>query len=267
MNEQAMTKQQAIQQAADSLWDATQRIGTVPFVRELIGDSDVESAYEIQRRVVARKLEQGRTRVGRKVGLTNPAVQKQAGVDEPDYGTILDDMVFASGHVFDTADYVHPKIEAEVCFILGKDLDTWDRQSIEGAIEAFAPAFELVDNHYVDYKMKIVDTIADNAACAGIIMGERTRYTGQDLRDTRLSLTRDGEEITSGVGSNVMGDPLNAIAWLARTAAEQGEPLRAGEILLPGSIGMIMWWDAGPTYRADISGVGSVTARFEETKQ
>ncbi|GLX07986.1 fumarylacetoacetate hydrolase family protein [Microbispora sp. NBRC 16548] len=246
----------------DLLWEANVNRTRMPFVREFIADDDVDSAYEIQRRIVQRKIASGRTRAGRKVGLTNPLVQAKAGVNEPDYGTIMDDMVFHDGAVFDPKDYVKPKIEAEVAFALKKDLHAWDIPTIEDAIDFIAPAFELVDCHYENYGMKIVDTIADNAACAGIILGDRQPYGRVDLRDVRLSLTRDGVEITSGVGRNVMGNPINAIAWLARTACEQDVPLQAGELLLPGSIGLIMDFDFGPLYRADITGVGSVTARF-----
>ncbi|TDC85731.1 fumarylacetoacetate hydrolase family protein [Actinomadura sp. 7K507] len=253
-----------LEKVTDLLWEANLNRTRMPFVREFIADDDVGSAYEIQRRIVQRKIASGRRRVGRKVGLTNPRVQARAGVDEPDYGTIMDDMVFRDGVVFAPGDYVKPKIEAEVAFVLKKDLHAWSIPAIEDAIDYIAPAFELVDCHYENYGMKIVDTIADNAACAGVILGARQPYGKVDLREVRLSLTRDGEEITSGVGGNVMDGPVNAIAWLARTACEQDVPLRAGELLLTGSIGLIMDFDFGPLYRADITGVGSVTARFAE---
>lgn len=253
-----------LDEVVDRLWHANQTVTTMPFVREWIPADDVDSAYEIQRRINERKLAAGRTRVGRKVGLTNPRVQAQAGVSEPDYGTIMDDMVFHSGHVFDPKDYVAPKIESEVAFKLSRELTSWDIPTIESSIEWMAPSFELVDCHYETYQMKIVDTIADNAACAGIILGEPVEYGSTDLSQVWLSLTRDGEEITNGVGGNVMGNPINAVAWLAKTAIEQDIPLQAGELILPGSIGLIMWFEFGPEYRAEISGVGSVTARFQE---
>jgi 2-keto-4-pentenoate hydratase len=254
---------EVLDQVTDLLWEANVQVKPMPFVREFIAGDDTDSAYEIQRRINARKIATGRTRVGRKVGLTNPMVQRAAGVDEPDYGTIMDDMVFHDGVVFDPKKYVAPKIESEVAIALKKDLHSWDIPAIEAAIDWIAPSFELVDFHYEYYGMKIADTIADNAGCAGIILGARRKYGDVDLRDVRLSLTRNGEEITSGVGSNVMGNPLNAVAWLAKTAIEQDTPLQAGEVLLPGSIGMIMWFNFGPTYQAHISGLGTVTARFE----
>lgn len=270
MSENASTSPPApevLDEVTDLLWEANLQVKPMPFVREFIAPDDTDSAYEIQRRINARKIAAGRTRVGRKVGLTNPMVQKAAGVDEPDYGTIMDDMVFPDGVVFDPRKYVAPKIESEVAIALKKDLRSWDIPAIEDAIDWIAPAFELVDFHYEYYGMKIADTIADNAGCAGLILGPKQKYGKVDLSQVTLSLTRDGQEITSGVGSNVMGNPLNAVAWLAKTAVEQDIPLQAGEVLLPGSIGMIMWFDFGPQYQAHISGLGSVSARFEEGEQ
>jgi 2-keto-4-pentenoate hydratase len=253
----------AIDEITDLLWEATRTNTQIGYVHDYIAPDDVASAYEIQRRIVARKVAAGRTRVGRKVGLTNPKVQAAVGVDEPDYGTIFADMVFESGVVLDPSDYLHPKIESEVCIALSRELTSWDVGYIEQSIEWIAPSFELVDGHLPDYRGTIVDTIADNAYCAGIIIGERQEYGAVDLAGVELSLKRDGVEITSGVGSNVMGNPINAVAWLARTAIEQDLPLQAGEILLPGSIGMIMDWDFGPLYTAELSGLGTVEARFE----
>jgi 2-keto-4-pentenoate hydratase len=255
--------EQLLDQVADQLWQAVLTNSTMPHIHEFIAPDDVASAYAIQRRIVAKKIAAGRTRVGRKVGLTNPKVQAAVGVDEPDYGTIFDDMVFESGVVLDPSKYIHPKIESEVCIALGRELTSWDFEFIEQSIEWIAPAFELVDGHMPDYRGTIVDTIADNAYCAGIIIGEKQEYGAVDLAGVELSLKRDGVEITSGIGSNVMGHSVNAVAWLARMALENDVPLQAGEILLPGSIGMIMDFDFGPQYTAEISGLGTVEARFE----
>ena len=253
----------AIDEVTDLLWEATRTNTRMAYVHDFIDPHDVASAYEIQRRIVARKVASGRIRVGRKVGLTNPKVQAAVGVDEPDYGVIFADMVFESGVVLDPAKYLRPKIESEVCIALNRELTSWDFGYIEQSIEWIAPSFELVDGHLPDYRGTIVDTIADNAYCAGIIIGEKQEYGAVDLAHVELSLKRDGVEITNGIGSNVMGNPINAVAWLAKTALEQDLPLQAGEILLPGSIGMIMDWDFGPLYTAEISGLGVIEARFE----
>lgn len=258
----SLREDRSLDEVTDLLWEATLANTRMDFIHDHIAPDDVNAAYEIQRRIVARKIEQGRARVGRKVGLTNPRVQAAVGVHEPDYGTIFADMVFDSGVVLDRSKYIQPKIEAEVCIALGKELTSYDIASVEAAIEWIAPSFELVDGHMPHYRGTIVDTIADNAYCAGIIIGEKQEYGAVDLATVELSLCRDGVEITNGVGSNVMGSPLNAVAWLARTALEQDLPLQAGEILLPGSIGLIMDFDAGPLYTADISGLGRVEARF-----
>jgi 2-keto-4-pentenoate hydratase len=196
------------------------------------------------------------------VGLTNPIVQERAGVDEPDYGIVLDDMVFESPIVRPRSAYIHPKIEAELAFVLKHDILTADLEAIEAAIDYVTTAIELVDNRYFDYRMSIVDTIADNAACAGLVTGPvRVPYGEIDLREVEMILYRGDEELTRGLASNVMGNPINAMQWIAETSLRIGKPLLAGEIVLSGSIGLIVDWDPDITYTARYShGLGEITA-------
>lgn len=260
---------ETLMEIADDLYNARIQRTPIEFVRHRLPDNDKDAAYEISEIVTARReATEGLRRIGRKVGLTNPMVQERAGVDEPDYGIILDDMLFESPIEHSTADYFHPKIEAEVAFVLKADILDSSLATIEAAIDYITPAMELVDNRYFTYKMGIVDTIADNAACEGIVTGSvRIPYSEIDLKAVEMILYRGDEELTRGVGANVMGDPINAIQWLAETSLRIGKPLRAGEILLSGSIGLIVDWDPGVTYTAKYShGLGSVVAHLVEAK-
>lgn len=248
---------------AQELYDARRTQTPMDFVRDRLEVDDKESAYKISETVTQmRERLEGRTRVGRKVGLTNPIVQQRAGVSEPDYGIILDDMKFESPLVRPRSAYSHPKIEAEIAFVLKEDILDASLESVKAAIGYVTPAMELVDNRYHSYKMKIVDTIADNAACEGIVVGNvQIPYGEIDLREVVMVLYRGEEEITRGIASDVMGDPVLAIQWLAETAIRIGKPLRAGEVLLSGSIGHIVDWDAGVPYRAEFThGLGEVVA-------
>lgn len=258
-----MTEQ--LEAIAEDLYNARRNQVTIDFVRTRIAEDDKDSAYAISELVTQKREAGGARRVGRKVGLTNPVVQQRAGVDEPDYGVILDDMVFESPVNHPRSKYIHPKIEAELAFVLRKDVRDDSIETLVDAIDYVVPALELVDNRYPDYKMKIVDTIADNAACEGIVVGsERQAYGDTDLKDVEMILFKDGEELTRGKGEAVMGDPVNAVHWLAKTANRIGRPLQAGEILLSGSIGIIVDWDPDATYTARYShGFGDVSATLE----
>lgn len=253
-----------IEEIADELYAARLAVATVPYVSPRLPDGDLESAYRISELVADRReSELGVQRIGRKVGLTNPLVQKRVGVFEPDYGIIHDDMIFASGAVLRGSAYHFLRIEAEVAFCLGQDIETPDLGVIRDSIEWIAPAFEIVDFRYAGPVGRIVDTIADNAGCSGLVVGERTAYGAVDLPGAELVITGGGAEITRGVGSNVLEDPVNAVQWLAATAIRRGRPLRAGEILLSGSIGHIEPWPADVECVATISGLGAVSATLD----
>lgn len=252
-----------IEEIADDLYRARIAGTPIDFVRFRLPEGDRDAAYRISEiNAHRRERDEGRRRVGRKVGLTNPIVQQRAGVDEPDYGIVLDDMVFETPIVRPRSAYIHPKIEAEIAFVLKHDILSADLDTIVAAIDYVTTAIELVDNRYFDYQMNIVDTIADNAACAGIVTGPvRVPYGQIDLREVEMILYRGDEEITRGLAVNVLGDPINAIQWLAETSLRIGKPLLAGEIVISGSIGLIVDWDADIPYTARYShGLGEITA-------
>lgn len=253
----------AINQIAEDLYDARQRLQPIEHVRHRLPEGDLAAAYEISEINTLRREQQfGLRRVGRKVGLTNPMVQERAGVDQPDYGIVLEDMVFEDNVVRPRSAFIKPKIEAELAFVLKNDVLSSDLKAVEEAIDYVVPAMELVDCRYHNYKMSIVDTVADNAACEGLVTGSvRKPYGEVSLDQVEMVLYRGDEEVTRGVGRNVLQGPINAIQWLAETSLRINKPLRAGEILLSGSIGLIVDWDPDVVYTAKYShGFGSVSA-------
>ena len=257
---------ETVEQVADRLYAARRAVTTTSYVSPSLPEHDLEAAYRISELVAARReRELGVRRVGRKVGLTNPLVQKRVGVFEPDYGIIHDDMVHASGVVRGASQHNFLRIEAEVAFVLAKDVTVAELEVIEDAIAYVTPAFELVDFRFDGPVGQIVDTIADNAGCDGVVLGEeRHTYGSVDLATVELVITTErGDEITRGVGSNVLGNPVNAVRWLAETAIRTGQPLRAGEVLLSGSIGHIEPWPADVECTATISGLGRVRATLD----
>lgn len=257
---------QAIEEIADELYRARRDTYTIGYVSPRLPEHDLEAAYRISEIVAARReAELGVQRVGRKVGLTNPLVQQRVGVFEPDYGIIHDDMVFPSGVVLPQSKFNFLRIEAEVAFALKKDILEADLDVIKDAIDYVTPAFEIVDFRFPGDVGAIVDTIADNAGCGGLVLGEERHAYGEvDLTAIEMVITTaDGTEITRGVGSNVLDDPINAVKWLAETALRVGEPLRAGELLLSGSIGYIEPWPADVQCVATITGLGRVTATLD----
>lgn len=257
-----------IRSIARDLHDARVGVYTVPYVSSLLPERDLDAAYAISAELAAlRERELGVRRVGRKVGLTNPLVQARVGIDEPDYGIIHDDMVFTSGVVLPASRYNNLLIEAEVAFVLGRDILDPSPEAVAAAVDHVTPAFEVVDFRYAGSVGRIVDTIADNAGCSGIVLGEEQHAYGPvDLTAVEMVITAGDAEITRGVGSNVLGDPVNAVRWLAETAIRVGEPLRAGEVLLSGSIGYIEPWPPDVECVATITGLGRVTATLASNR-
>ncbi|MFC1431743.1 2-keto-4-pentenoate hydratase [Streptacidiphilus sp. N1-3] len=235
-------------------------------VRTLLPPGDVDAAYAVQSAWTARQVAAGARVVGRKVGLTNPAVQAQLGVDQPDFGVLLDSMDCPPGVAVDITRTLQPKIEAEIAFILGRDLtgSTIGPAEAAAATAHIAPALEIVDSRITDWDIGITDTVADNASSGLFTLGAERRRLDRalDLPLCRMTLRRGRELVSEGSGAACMGDPLNALAWLAGTARDHGSPLRAGDIVLSGALGPMVPVGPGDHFHAEISGVGTVSARF-----
>ena len=236
-------------------------------VRELLPDGGLDDGYEVQKLVHA-QTSSTRRRVGRKIGLTSVAVQRQMHVDTPDFGVLFADMAYGDAQSIPFADLLQPRVEAEVAFVLGTDLPDGAVTGPEllRAVEFVLPAIEVVDSRIADWDISIFDTVADNASSGLFVTGGSPRALGDidDLRASEMELVADGEVVSAGMGAACLGHPLNAVVWLANVVAERGDPLRAGELVLSGSLGPLVPVTAGVTYEARISGVGSVRAAFSE---
>ncbi|EHI12081.1 2-keto-4-pentenoate hydratase [Mycolicibacterium thermoresistibile] len=227
---------------------------------------DVVDAYEIQLINIRQRVAEGARVVGHKVGLSSEAMQKMMGVDEPDYGHLLDDMQVFEDKPVKSANYLYPRVEVEVGFILAADLPGADctEEDVLAATEAFAPAIELIDTRITDWKIKLCDTIADNASSAGWVLGEaRVSPEEIDITTIEATLTNNGEVVAQGRSDAVLGNPVTAVAWLARKVDSFGVRLKAGDIVLPGSCTRAIDAPAGSHFVADFSGLGSVQLSFE----
>jgi 2-keto-4-pentenoate hydratase len=234
-------------------------------VRSLLPAGDLHTAYAVQTAHVTQRLANGAAAVGRKIGLTNPAVQTQLGVDQPDFGVLFDDMNCSSGEAIDASRTLQPRIEAEIAFILNADLDS---ESI-GVVEVVAAtghvvaALEIVDSRIAGWDISIVDTIADNASSGLFVLGHEPRVLADlDLAACAMTMHRGGDLVSEGTGVDCLGSPLIAVAWLANTARDYGRPLRAGDIVLSGALGPMVAVQPGDKFEATISGLGTVSATF-----
>jgi 2-keto-4-pentenoate hydratase len=259
------TRRAAVAEAAERL-DVAARAG-VPCrpVRDLIGTDDVEQAYAVQRRLTDRRLAEGARVVGRKIGLTSPAVQAQLGVDRPDFGVLFDDMDVSGLPEVPSERLLQPKTEAEIAFVLGEDLaeGPLDAAQVRGAVAYAVAALEIVDSRIAGWDITFGDTVADNASSGLFVLGEQ-RLTLAEVEPVEVTMTMrlDGELASEGNGAACLGDPLNALAWLARTARDLGEPLRAGQVVLSGALGPMIATPPGSNVSADLGALGEVTAVF-----
>jgi 2-keto-4-pentenoate hydratase len=227
---------------------------------------DVVDAYEVQLINIRQRVAEGARVVGHKVGLSSLAMQQMMGVDEPDYGHLLDEMqVFEETPVM-AAKYLYPRVEVEVGFILAADLPGADctEDDVLAATAALAPSIELIDTRITDWKIALCDTIADNASSAGFVLGE-ARVSPADVDITRIEavLTCNGAVVAKGRSDAVLGNPVTAVAWLARKVESFGVRLKAGDIVLPGSCTRAIDARPGDNFVADFAGLGSVRLSFE----
>ncbi len=230
-------------------------------------DIDVVDAYEIQLANIRRRLAAGARVYGHKVGLSSPVMQRMMGVDEPDYGHLLDDMVLSQDDPIEAGRYCYPRVEVEIGYVLGASLpgEGCTEEDVLAATEYVVPSIELIDSRITDWRIRLADTIADNASSAGVILGEaRVSPKGMDLADIEAVLyDGTGAEVARGNTSAVLGNPTTAVAWLARKVASFGVKLEAGHVVLPGSCTRAVDVRPGDVFRAEFAGLGSVSARFE----
>jgi 2-keto-4-pentenoate hydratase len=229
-------------------------------------DIDVVDAYEIQLINIRSRVADGARVVGHKVGLSSEAMQKMMGVDEPDYGHLLAEMQVFEDVPVASSRFLYPRVEVEVGFILADDLPGagCTEDDVLAATAAFAPSIELIDTRIKDWKIALCDTIADNASSAGWVLGEaRVSPKDIDIRTIDAVLTNNGEVVAQGRSDAVLGNPVTAVAWLARKVDQFGVRLRAGDIVLPGSCTRAIDAPPGSHFVADFTGLGSVELTFE----
>ena len=256
---------QKIRRLAEQLRRAGESGVAVKPIRDELPQGDIASAYAIQKANTQYWLRKGRRLVGRKIGLTSKVVQKQLGVDQPDFGMLYADMLMCDGEEAPLARVMQPKVEAEVALVLERDLKKKDI-SISELISAVAyavPAIEIVGSRIENWNIKIQDTIADNASSGLFVLGnEPKRLEGLDLRMCGMVMERRGEQISLGAGAACLGNPLNAALWLARAMVAVGAPLKAGDVIMTGALGPMAGVAAGDVVEVRIAGLGSVRTAF-----
>jgi 2-keto-4-pentenoate hydratase len=229
----------------------------------------VGSAYAVQSAWVAERLDAGAVVTGRKIGLTSPVVQAQLGVDSPDFGVLLDEMAVAAGSTADTTLLLQPRIEAEVAFVLGADLNLAapTDADVVAATDSVTAALEIVDSRIADWDIALLDTVADNASAGMYVLGSTPRSLdpGLDLASCAMTMRRNGAAVSAGLGSACLGSPVRAVAWLAATAYTLGAPLRAGDVVLSGALGPMVAVHAGDQFEAEVDELGAVSVTFAST--
>lgn len=225
-------------------------------------DLDLLGAYKVQEINVRRALSRGDLCTGHKIGLTSRAMQEQLGVDQPDVGALLASMNVPDGGTA-TQPLLQPRIEAEIAFLLGADLDAAELgiDQVLAATEAVMPALEIIDSRIANWKITLTDTVADNASSGAYVIGAPVPLPA-DLRAVELVLTCDGEEVGRGVGSAALGHPAECVAWLARTLRARGEVLRAGSVILSGAVHASVPVSPGQVFSVRSSVLGGVSVGF-----
>ncbi len=229
------------------------------------GIAGLEAAYAVAELNTQARLAQGRRIVGLKVGLTSKAVQQQLGVDQPDFGVLFDDMEYLSGQDVPVSTLMQAKVEAEVAFVVGRDLPgaapSW--AEFLGCLAYALPALEIVDSAITDWKISLVDTVADNASCGLYVLGDQPMgLGGVSLGEIGMQMQKNGQTVSIGTGAACLGHPLRAAYWLARTMAERGQGLQMGQVILSGALGPMVPVAAGDLIHAEFGALGRVSCRM-----
>ena len=255
----------AIDQHANDLFEALRNGRAIAPLRDSI-NNDIPTAYAIQDKVVALRLAEGEHIVGKKIGLTSPAVQAQLGVDQPDYGVLFETMDMTGKGPVPMELLMQPKVEGELAFVLGEDLidPEMDMQRLKLAIVAVKPAIEIVGSRIENWNITISDTIADNASGSHYILSMQSKPLAEvATASIGMVMLKNGEVASEGSGEACMGDPLNAALWLAQTMARMGRPLLKGEVLLSGALGPMVSVERGDAFELRVDGFSSTMVSFE----
>jgi 2-oxopent-4-enoate/cis-2-oxohex-4-enoate hydratase len=262
-----MMEQRRIQALGDELYHALRSFRTVAPLTDRESGITIEDAYHISLRMVDRRVElDGEKIVGKKIGVTSRPVQEMLGVFQPDFGFLTDAMQYPdAAEIPIGGNLIQPRAEGEIAFRLKKDLagPGVTEQDVLDATATIMPCFEIVDSRIHDWKIKIQDTVADNASCGVYVLGKNeVDPRDYDLPNLKMTIYKNGEFHSEGLGSAVQGNPLTAVAWLANTLGEFGIPFKAGEVILSGSLAPLIPVVAGDEMSLEIEGIGGCSCRF-----
>ena len=252
-------------QAAKSILEAYQKVQPLPPLTVQYPDITVDDAYRIQTQVTQWRVEAGTRIVGSKIGLTSQAMMDLLKVHEPDYGPLLDDQMFQNGCNLERSKMIQPRIEAEIAFLIDKDLQgpTCTPVQVSAATSGILASLEIVDSRIADWKIKIQDTVADNASCWGFVVSPKiVSPLNLDLRVLGVAVYKNGKLISTAAGAAVMGNPLESVAWLANKLSSFGAMLKAGDIVLSGSLIGAFPIEKGDRVEAVFDRLGSITANI-----
>ena len=252
-------------QLGDELYEALKACRTLEPLTNRHPDISIDDAYAIQQRMLQRRLAAGEQVVGKKIGVTSKAVMNMLGVFQPDFGWLTDGMVYNEGQAIEASSLIQPKAEGEIAFVLKKTLQGpgVSAADVLAATEGVMACFEIVDSRIRDWKIKIQDTVADNASCGVFVLGDRlVDPRDVDLATVGMVLEKNGDIVATGAGAAALGHPANAVAWLANTLGAHGIALEAGEVVLSGSLGIMVPVAAGDNLRVTMGGIGGCSVRF-----
>lgn len=256
---------QKIQHHGDELYQSLLSRQPVAPLTEREPGITIDDAYQIQLRMIQRRLDAGERVVGKKIGVTSKVVMDMLGVNQPDFGHLLSGMVFNEGQPLSMGQFIAPKAEAEVAFILARDLEGpgVTAADVLRATDCVMPCFEIVDSRIKDWKIRIQDTVADNASCGVLTLGGTRRSPREiDLALAGMVLEKNGEIVSTSCGASVQGSPVNAVAWLANTLGRLGIGLKASDIILSGSQSPLVPVVAGDSLYCTVGGLGGTSVRF-----
>ncbi|NTV72103.1 MAG: 2-oxopent-4-enoate hydratase [Azonexaceae bacterium] len=257
--------QSTIEKLGDSLYEALVARQPIAPLSASHPDMTIEDAYHVQQRMISRRLATGERVVGKKIGVTSKAVMNMLGVHQPDFGYLLDGMVYNEGESIAMDELIQPKAEGEIAFLLKKDLQGpgITAADVLAATEGVMACFEIVDSRIQDWKIKIQDTVSDNASCGVFVLGDQlVDLADIDLALCGMVLEKNGEIVVTGAGAATMGHPVNAMVWLANTLGNLGIALKAGDIVLSGAMGAMVPVVKGDNLRMSIGGLGGCSVRF-----
>lgn len=256
---------QLITQLGDELFTALTTRQVIDPLTSRYSDITIEDAYHIQQQMISRRIEKGERVIGKKIGVTSAAVMNLLGVRQPDFGYMLDGMIYNEGESVPMNTLIQPRAEGEIAFMMKRDLmgPGVTAADVLAATEGVMACFEIVDSRIRDWKIKIQDTVADNASCGVFVLGDRLVDPRKvDLATCGMVLEKNGEIVGTGAGAATLGNPVNAMVWLTNTLGRLGIPLKAGEIVLSGSLAGLVPVVAGDSLRVTIGGIGGCSVRF-----